>query len=514
MSTSFIEAPQPWWIFNDASGNPLAGGEIYTYDSLTRQPKATYKDAGGLDEQEFPITLDGSGMVQNPIFWELNGTSGYYIEIYDSEGNLLRTEDNFPLSIGGGGGGGPINEYFESTNYIDNIDFKFNNGNIIGVPVGDTQVAPGGWFFRKAENFAVFDEILFTRISLSSTNPLYNPEYLLTYTATSFTGSETEKSLFKKISNVKSFDNEVITISFYAFSTLSSPTAEIIVIQHFGTGGSPSPDNIQLFPFPFSGIVEETITVASTIGQSLGTNGDDYIAIGFRYPLSTPGSFACTLFSIVRGELTNPNGFFDTPSQTYSKCIQDLLSTMFPFYTTGFVVQFFVDYGAINSVPTKYAISGFLGMENQTIGSASSGAVEANNQYMNLFIYLWQSTIQLWCPVSGGRGASAQADWAANKAMVLPHTQGRVSGCVGTGASLSTRVMAETFGEENHQLTVAELASHIHTISPMTPLLVAGGSHSNVYAAASGNVNTNPTGSNVAHNTMQPTVFNYWYIKY
>jgi hypothetical protein len=517
MASTFIEAPQPWWIFNDATGKPLAGGTIYTYDSLTRDPKATYKDAAGLIEQEFPITLDASGMVDSSIFWELNGTSGYYIEIFDGKGDLLRSEDNFPLSVGGGGGGGPINEYFESTNYIDNIDFKFNNGTISPVPVGDTPVAPGGWIFRKAENFAVFDDIVFTRINLSSVSAAYNPEYLLTYTATSFTGLETEKSLLKKINNVKSFNNEMITISFYAFSTLPSSPAEIIVIQNFGTGGSPSAPNIQLFPFTFpgSGVIDETFTVASTVGKSLGTNGDDYIAIGFRYPLSTPGVFSVTRFSIIRGDLTPPNGFFDTPSQTFSKCIQDLLSTMFPFYTTGFVAKFFVDYGVINSVPTKYAISGFIGMENQTIGSASSAAVEANNQYMNLFIYLWMSTSQSACPVSGGRGVSAQADWAANKTITLPNTPGRVDGCVGTGSGLTPRVMAETFGEENHQITEPEMAAHNHTISPTGKVFVNAGTFLPAYTSGLPGITASSiSGANVPHNTMQPTVFSYWYIKY
>lgn len=516
MASTFIQAPQPWWIFNDSAGKPLAGGTIYTYDSLTRQPKATYKDAGGLDPQEFPITLDASGMNDTPIFWELNGTSGYYLEIYDNQVNLERTEDNFPLSVGGGGGGGPINEYFETINYIDNIDFKYSYGNMSPVPVGDTPIAPGGWFFRKAENFAS-DSITFIRQSLASNLFPNNAEYFLNYSASSFSGSETEKALIKKYNNVKSFSGEIITVSFHAFCSIPSPTAEIIVIQNFGTGGSPSAPHTQLFPFTFpnlSTIVEETITVDSTASRSLGTNGDDYIAIGIRYPLSVVGNFSTTLFSVIRGDLTPPNGYFDTPSQTYSKCIQDILQNMFPFFVTGFKFEMFVDYGIIKGVPTKYALDGCLGMENQTIGSVSSGAVEANNKYKNLFTYLWMSTQQLWCPVSGGRGVSAQADWAANKTMVLPHTQGRASACVGTGAALSPRVMAETTGEENHQLTVPELASHVHTINSVRPLLVRGGPDETVYAAAAGSINTNPTGGNVPHNNMQPSVFNYWYIKY
>ena len=514
MASTFIQAPQPWWIFNDATGKPLAGGEIWTYDSLTFQPKATYKDAAGIDPQENPITLDASGMIDTPIFWELNGTSGYYLEIFDNKGNLIRSENNFPLSSGGGGGG-IINEYFESINYIDNIDFKFNYGNILHVPVGDTPIAPGGWVFRKAENFAN-DSITFTRQGFL---PLFpnNLEYYLNYSVSSLSGSETEKALIKKIGNVKSFSNESITLSFYAFSTLNSPVGEMIVIQNFGTGGAPSPPNIQLFPFTFptlSDLVEETFTVSSTASKSLGTNGDDYIAIGIRYPLSVLGSFVTSGFSIIRGDLMPPNGFFDTPSQTYSKCIQDLLLNMFPFYITGFKFEMFVDYGIIKGMSTKYAFDGFLVMENQTVGSASSGAVESNNKYKNLFIYLWKSTANTACPVIGGRGASAESDWAANKKLTLPNTPGRASACSGAGVGLTPRSMAETVGEENHQLTLSELAAHGHSISPMRLLYVRGGSDELVYSSAAGGVNTTISGSNVPHNNMQPTIFSYWYIKY
>lgn len=70
-------------------------------------------------------------------------------------------------------------------------------------------------------------------------------------------------------------------------------------------------------------------------------------------------------------------------------------------------------------------LSGFVRANGRTIGSASSGATErANADVQALFEYLWGADANL--SVSGGRGASASADWSANKTIALPDLRGRV----------------------------------------------------------------------------------------
>jgi microcystin-dependent protein len=70
-------------------------------------------------------------------------------------------------------------------------------------------------------------------------------------------------------------------------------------------------------------------------------------------------------------------------------------------------------------------LSGFVRANGRTIGSATSGATErANADTQALFEYLWGADANL--TVSGGRGASANADWAANKTIALPDLRGRV----------------------------------------------------------------------------------------
>lgn len=58
----------------------------------------------------------------------------------------------------------------------------------------------------------------------------------------------------------------------------------------------------------------------------------------------------------------------------------------------------------------------------KSIGSATSGADYANANAQALFEYLWQKDSTL--AVSGGRGASALADWSANKRLTLPDYKG------------------------------------------------------------------------------------------
>jgi microcystin-dependent protein len=100
----------------------------------------------------------------------------------------------------------------------------------------------------------------------------------------------------------------------------------------------------------------------------------------------------------------------------------------------------------------------------------------------------------------------------------LPDLRSRFILGSGQGASLTNRVLAAIGGEENHQLTIAELASHTHiqnahnhSIQSNAVGYAGGGYAAKVYCASAsadavGNTTaTNQnTGSDTAHNTMPP----------
>lgn len=73
--------------FFDNNGNPLASGKIYTYNSGTTTPKATYTDTGAGTPNANPVILDANGRA---AIW-LSGA--YKIEIRTSADVVLRTVD-------------------------------------------------------------------------------------------------------------------------------------------------------------------------------------------------------------------------------------------------------------------------------------------------------------------------------------------------------------------------------------------------------------------------------------
>ncbi|MBH5372816.1 hypothetical protein [Bradyrhizobium glycinis] len=91
-------------------------------------------------------------------------------------------------------------------------------------------------------------------------------------------------------------------------------------------------------------------------------------------------------------------------------------------------------------------LAGWVRCNGRTIGSASSGATErANADTQALFQYLWSADANL--SVSGGRGASSNADWAANKTLTLPDCRGRVVASLDDmGNSAAGRLSASYFG--------------------------------------------------------------------
>ena len=215
--------------------------------------------------------------------------------------------------------------------------------------------------------------------------------------------------------------------------------------------------------------------------------------------------------------------------------------------------------------------TGWVRLNGNTIGSASSGASErANDDTEDLFLHLWNKLTDTEAAVVGGRGASAAADWAANKRITLPNGQQRpligIDGMGGTAVALiGSSVIANptrpgaTGGSATHTLATTEIPAHSHTGSVSItdpqhshgisdPSHVhggtlrdggyyangGGGNIGNIPIYSPGNTNASQTGiassaSNAtgisasvtinnaggggAHNNVQPVLTVVWYIK-
>lgn len=202
--------------------------------------------------------------------------------------------------------------------------------------------------------------------------------------------------------------------------------------------------------------------------------------------------------------------------------------------------------GDVKWQPIDNVIAGWVRMNGRTIGSATSGSSErASADTSALFAFLWGTFSDAICPVVGGRGVSAVADFGANKQITLIDIRARAPFGLDTmGGAAAGRMVGADFasgdaitpassgGEAAHVISVAEAPAHTHTITDQGHAhgiafrqgVTAGGSGEELqnspstgsYQSASaqtGIAGTNSTGGGGAHNTMPPFMLGTFFMK-
>jgi hypothetical protein len=148
------------------------------------------------------------------------------------------------------------------------------------------------------------------------------------------------------------------------------------------------------------------------------------------------------------------------------------------------------------------------------IGDASSGAtssIRANADCEQLFKLYWNGRSDTDCPVIGGRGATADADWLAHKQITIPDSFRRVFAAHDINDTLR---IGQIEGAKTHVLSTGELASHPHNYAIVRYINRGiGGGGQTPFAESTNLAATDPAGSSTAHNNMQPTVYKNLYIK-
>ena len=126
------------------------------------------------------------------------------------------------------------------------------------------------------------------------------------------------------------------------------------------------------------------------------------------------------------------------------------------------------------------ADSGWIMYTFGTIGDGSSGAsVRANSDTSALYTVLWNNMNNTICPVSGGRGASPAADFAAHKTLQLPDVSQRALAVAGgyNAGGLTTRTLGTSLGAEAATLVTANLPPYTPSgTNAAITVSVAGGS--------------------------------------
>ena len=201
--------------------------------------------------------------------------------------------------------------------------------------------------------------------------------------------------------------------------------------------------------------------------------------------------------------------------------------------------------GDVKFRPQAGTLAGWVRLNGRTIGSATSGATErANADTQPLYEYKWSTFSDTLCPVVGGRGISAAADFAANKAITTLDARSCAfvglddMGNTAAGRNTDTSFTSVTSaglrgGAARHTLVVGEMPAHNHggatgaqtTIVQITAVTAIQGN-----LAATGGVRSEPNapstvtipdhahsiasqGGGGAHNNMPPAILGTWYMK-
>ena len=297
--------------------------------------------------------------------------------------------------------------------------------------------------------------------------------------------------------------------------------------------GSAATDSVNISQL-VSGVVNYSAAAGTDTITITPSPGITAYAIGQRFVIkianTNTGAVTLNVNSVGAGAVTWPNGTALVAGDLVANAMVevDVQATTPVFHLQTVVVPpvastspFFVQTGSVTAYIGATAPTGWLLLSGKTIGNAaSSGTARANADTATLYAMLWDNFSDAICPVSTGRGASAAADFAANKTITLIDARGRVIagpdamggtaanrlGSGATGGITGAATPGASGGEQSHAQTSAELATHTHTVPSQIQVGndIGGGA---VYAA--GLVNAGPSGSagsGTAANITQPTI--------
>ena len=516
MPTVYNLGQSPFWFFTDLSGKALTDGFAWFYNYNTPNIlKSVYSDPNGLNQYPNPIPLSSTGFIETDKNLYFADDAPYYIKVTDSPidgGTILYQSPMYSAPSNSGGGGGSVS-YVNLTNLITNGQFIFNRypDTPTLVSSDETTIAPSNHsglvrpdiILRKSSSLST-ETINFVTFNQGESIPDQTPRYYLEYVCSGI-GAETQKDIEFPISNsVRTLEGNVVTFSFWGRSTTSS-VLECFVTQYFGTGNnspdspfSSTPQVVNLTPSWVKYTV--TITVPLTLSKTIGNCGDDYLVVAIRSPLNQIFNINITNVFFIDGAYT----------PEYPYVTQDQTSSIIFSPRTGDVKM-----GFNNSNINNF---GWLLMDDGSIGSSSSTATTKKGvDTFPLYHLLWVNVNNAYAPVSGGRGVNASDDFSANKTLTLTKVLGRALACAGQGLGIpSNFALGETFGEQNHTLTIPEIPSHQHAPAAPGFAFITNGSGSGSTGGGSNIGSTSLTslvGGGLGHNTMQPTSFMNVYIK-
>jgi len=531
MTITYVQAFPPKWIIINNEGTVAGGAQLYTYDSLTRLPRATYSDPAGSEALPNPIIFDLNGTF-GPIYWQIDTSDpdGYYIEVFDSSGNLLWNEDNFPQSSGGGSDvtvNVPLQNYITNNQFINHCPptaSPIGLANVIVAPsnhhgftpaqtnplIGTYGILSPDIVFTK-NNTTATDSITFVDFALSDASFFAEgdntPAFYVRYQSNMTTGETYKSFQFPITQKVKNLSNQPMTFSVWAKVTSTPVTINFYTRQYYGSGTAATAESSSTRVLQDSYVLTSSwvkyltnFTMPSVSGNSIGTPGlqtdDDAVYLQLDMPLDTACDIQFIKPCLFLGTI-NPDIEFDSYDQ-----IDGVSQT--------------ARTGDVKTSLYTNAPLGWLPMNDSTIGNTGSGATYAGDFTFQLYATLYTSVIDTWAPVSSGRTspgntiATAITDFLAGKTLKMPLSLGRALAGAGSGSGLTTRALGQNLGSET--ISISAMPSHSHSglfITSGTGAAVPGTSQ----AFTTSPTVTGATGGSAADGNMQPTTFFNIFIK-
>jgi microcystin-dependent protein len=195
------------------------------------------------------------------------------------------------------------------------------------------------------------------------------------------------------------------------------------------------------------------------------------------------------LFNVVLGEITTISPtMFDSPNRFIGVQVAgaEELAPRQRFASVPYAIRADVPPGTIVAFGGSTPPAGWL---------LCDGAAKSSTTYPDLF------------------GAIGYAWGGSGDTFNVPDLRGRAPIGSGQGSGLTNRTLAQKSGEETHQLTIAEMPSHYHSVTSVT------GWGTNGWFSGSNwedphVTNTDPAGGDQPHNNMQPYAVVHFVIKY
>lgn len=511
------------YLVDKDTGTPLANGIVTMYKDAQRTIlKNWYYQTGVPGAYTYialnnPLHLSSVGTIQDPngndvipFYYphsedDQNIQEPYYVTVYSADETgapaaLQFTRENFPFLPPRGIN--PTQETPTLRNYITNNIYWRNAGALDVMNSTNIVVAPSqhdGYTFDMSDIRFVKDvtgandDINFIACpslgAPSEQGP--TPEFCLEFQCSGTALGETVKCTQYPIAlHVKNLSNVPFTIRFWAQNVSGAPHnfLDVYIYQYLGAGVSSSAPILlgratlgtAMQPFIFSGIFPDAT-------DAILGNGDDAYFLRIQFPLANNGE--ChnyhTKPQIYLGSIL-PTNDFDTYEQIAALINSARTGHIWPTFQT------IIPYG-------------WLLMNDTSIGNTGSAATNrANNDTWPLYYLLWTNVIDTYAPVSGGRGASAIADFNAGKTLTLTATLGRAIASKGTPSTGGTNwALGQPFGSETHTLSNTELPNPIGTPNGFD--VAAGADSRCLVSGQTGPDTLVNTGGGQPHNIMNPS---------